>query len=80
MDPSLSWLVMIVGAEYVLGLMPRGTHEWKKFISPERISSVLEGLGCKTRLVQGLRYNPLTNHWARTSITQVNFALHAVKL
>ena len=76
----LSWLVMILGAEYVLGLLPRGTHQWDKFISPERISEVLGQAGCETRLVQGLRYNPLTNHWALTSLTQVNFALHAVKL
>ena len=76
----LSWVVMILGAEYVLGLIPRGTHEWNKFISPERISEVLGRTGCQTRLVQGLRYNPVTNHWALTSITQVNFALHAVKL
>ena len=76
----LSWLVMILGAEYVLGLLPRGTHQWSKFISPERISEVLGQTGCETRLVQGLRYNPVTNYWALTYITQVNFALHAVKL
>ena len=71
---------MIVGAEYILGLIPRGTHQWEKFISPERISSVLEEAGCLTRAVQGLRYNPVSNSWATTLTTQVNFALHAVKL
>ena len=76
----LSWVVMILGAEYVLGLMPRGTHQWQKFIAPERISEVLAQAGCETKLVQGLRYNPVTNKWAHTSIKQVNFALHAVKL
>ena len=76
----LSWLVMILGAEYVLGLMPRGTHQWEKFISPEEISEVLDRQGCQTRRVQGLRYNPVTNHWALTSIIKVDFALHAVKL
>ena len=76
----LSWVVMILGAEYVLRLMPRGTHEWKKFIAPETISEVLARSGCQTKLVQGMRYNPVTNNWALTSFTQVNFALHAVKL
>ena len=71
---------MILGAEYVLGLMPRGTHQWQKFIAPETISEVLARAGCETKLVQGLRYNPVTNNWAHTSIKQVNFALHAVKL
>ena len=51
----LSWVVMILGAEYLLGLLPRGTHQWEKFISPERITALLEGAGCQTRLVEGMR-------------------------
>ena len=79
MDPSLSWLVMIVGAEYILGLIPRGTHQWEKFISPEVISEMLSGSGCQTRLVHGMMYNPLTNNWSWAPSASVNFALHSVK-
>ena len=76
---QLSWLVAIVGAEYVAGLLPRGTHQWDKFISPERISAVLAEHGCQTRLVHGMMYNPLTNNWGWAPLSSVNFALHAVK-
>ena len=76
---TLSWLVAVVGAEYVVGLLPRGTHQWEKFISPERISELLAELDCQTRLVHGMMYNPLTNSWCFASDNSVNFALHAVK-
>ena len=76
---QMSWLVAIVGAEYVVGLLPRGTHQWEKFISPERITEILSEQGCQTRLVHGMMYNPLTNNWWFASNNSVNFALHAVK-
>ena len=76
---QLSWLVAIVGAEYVTGLLPRGTHQWEKFISPEVISEMLSGSGCQTRLVHGMMYNPLTNNWSWAPSASVNFALHSVK-
>ena len=69
----------VIGAEYVLGLLPKGTHQWDKFISPERISAVLAEQGCQTRLVHGMMYNPLTNNWCWAPLSSVNFALHAVK-
>ena len=76
---QLSWLVAIVGAEYVTGLLPRGTHQWEKFISPERIREILSEQDCQTRLVHGMMYNPLTNNWWFAANDSVNFALHAVK-
>ena len=76
---QMSWLVAVVGAEYVVGLLPRGTHQWDKFISPETISEILTQHNCQTRLVHGMAYNPLTNSWWFTSVNSVNFALHAVK-
>jgi len=77
---QLSWLLAIVGAEYIVGLLPRGTHEWDKFITPDTLRRMLETQGCQTRLVHGMRYNPLTNGWSWSSDPSVNYALHAVKL
>ena len=76
----LSWLVAILGAEYVAGLLPRGTHDWDKFITPDTLQTMLEAQGCQTRLVHGMIYNPLTNGWSWSSNPSVNYALHAVKL
>ena len=77
---QLSWLLAIVGAEYIVGLLPRGTHEWDKFITPDTLQTMLEAQGCQTRLVHGMRYNPLTNNWSWSPDHSVNYALHAVKL
>ena len=76
----LSWLVAILGAEYVAGLLPRGTHDWDKFIRPQSLCAMLETQGCHTRLVHGMLYNPLTNAWSWCPNTSVNYALHAVRL
>jgi len=76
---SLSWLGGIIAAEYVLRLVPVGTHQWSKFISPEEIQSELIKDGCRTRLVNGMIYNVLCNTWSWTRSTAINYALHAVK-
>ena len=76
----LSWLVAILGAEYVAGLLPRGTHDWDKFITPRDLQKLVEAAGCQTRLVHGMAYNPLANSWCWIGDTSVNYALHAVKL
>jgi len=75
-----SWLLAIVGAEYVLGLLPRGTHEWDKFVKPEELGRLLEGRECTVRSVKGMMYlPPPMDSWSWTSDCSVNFALHAVK-
>ena len=53
-----SWLLAILGAEYVLGLLPRGTHDWNKFIKPEELEGWLDSAGIGTRLVNGMIYVP----------------------
>lgn len=75
-----SWLLAIVGAEYVVGLLPRGTHQWEKFVQPEESSAMLTLGGCTTRSVQGMMYLPWSNSWSWTSDCSVNYALHAVKM
>jgi len=76
---QLSWLVAIVGAEYVLRLLPTGTHEWDKFITPQTLRELFNVYGCQTKLVHGMMYNPLTNNWSWSPDSSVNYAIHAVK-
>jgi len=74
-----SWMAAIVGAEYLLGLLPRGTHDWNKFITTEELQAMLEKSGCQTRLVHGMFYVPGVNRWFWVGDTAVNYALQAVK-
>jgi len=77
---QLSWMLAIVAAENVLGLLPRGTHEWEKFVSPEELSKMVERAGCRVKKVHGLWYTPYLDKWEWQESTSVNYALHAVKL
>jgi len=74
-----SWLLAIVGAEYVLGMLPKGTHDWDKFLKPEEIQEMCEIAGLGTRMVNGLTYIPVMNKWIWIPDNSVNFALHATK-
>ncbi|XP_014601874.1 PREDICTED: ubiquinone biosynthesis O-methyltransferase, mitochondrial isoform X1 [Polistes canadensis] len=75
----LSWLSVIIAAEYILKYVPMGTHEWNKFISPEEVQRLLEIYGLKTKLIHGLIYNPLKHEWIWSSNTSMFYALHAFK-
>lgn len=75
-----SFTLAILGAEYVARIVPAGTHEWGKFVTPEELSNVLHSVGCVTESIQGLWYNPLASAWGLTNDTQVNYALVARKM
>ncbi|XP_054016531.1 ubiquinone biosynthesis O-methyltransferase, mitochondrial [Hylaeus anthracinus] len=74
-----SWFGGIIAAEHVLKLLPTGTHDWNKFITPAEIQRLLETCGCKTKLIHGIFYNPLKNEWFWVTSTAINYAIHAVK-
>jgi len=76
---TCSWLLAIVGAEYVLRLLPTGTHDWNKFLKPEEIEEMLDKAGMGTKLVQGMSYIPGLNRWDWFPDSSVNYALHATK-
>jgi len=59
-----SWLFAIAAAEYVLNLVPRGTHEHKRFIRPSELSSMARHAGLHPRAMSGIVYNPLTRGYA----------------
>ncbi|XP_065332301.1 ubiquinone biosynthesis O-methyltransferase, mitochondrial isoform X2 [Cloeon dipterum] len=76
----VSWLGGIIAAEYLLRLVPPGTHDWNKFLSPLEVENMLSDSDCTTRSIHGMSYNILTNSWHWSSNVSINYALHALKL
>ena len=70
-----SFLFAIVGAEYVLNLLPKGTHEYAKFIRPSELAAFCRGAGLQTQASRGLQYNPLTQRYWLDANTRVNYML-----
>ncbi|ODM94014.1 Ubiquinone biosynthesis O-methyltransferase, mitochondrial [Orchesella cincta] len=75
----MSWISFILMGEYILRVLPVGTHEWKKFLTPSEIEDVISKNGMRTVEVKGITYNPVTNFWDWTRITGIQYAMHAVK-
>ncbi|MBT8081184.1 MAG: bifunctional 2-polyprenyl-6-hydroxyphenol methylase/3-demethylubiquinol 3-O-methyltransferase UbiG [Gammaproteobacteria bacterium] len=71
-----SFLFAIVGAEYVLRLLPRGTHEYAKFIRPSELEAWARGAGLKLETSIGLHYNPLLKEYSLGPNLDVNFMMH----
>ncbi|MBZ6077676.1 bifunctional 2-polyprenyl-6-hydroxyphenol methylase/3-demethylubiquinol 3-O-methyltransferase UbiG [Microvirga puerhi] len=74
-----SFALAIVGAEYVLGWLPRGTHEWEKFVTPEELAAALDGAGFTVTDQTGVAYNPLTGTWSLSRDMAVNYMLTAAR-
>ncbi|RZL48901.1 MAG: bifunctional 2-polyprenyl-6-hydroxyphenol methylase/3-demethylubiquinol 3-O-methyltransferase UbiG [Variovorax sp.] len=68
-----SFLFAIIGAEYVLGMLPRGTHEYRKFIRPAELAAYCRAAGLDLRHTRGLQYNPLTRRYWLSDDTSVNY-------
>ena len=71
-----SWLMAVVGAEYILRMVPKGTHDVKKFIKPAELLSWVDQTVLKERHITGLHYNPLTNSFKLAPGVDVNYMLH----
>lgn len=74
-----SYLFAVIGAEYVLNLLPRGTHDYAKFIKPSELSSWCRHAGLAVHDMAGISYNPLTKHYSLGADVSVNYLLHSVK-
>jgi len=68
-----SFLFAILGAEYVLGLLPRGTHEYAKFIKPSELARFARSAGLTATELMGMTYNPVTHRFALEPDTDVNY-------
>ena len=74
-----SYLFAIIGAEYILGLLPRGTHDYAKFITPAELSSFTRTAGLEAQALKGMTYNPLTKIYSLNQDTSVNYLMATVK-
>jgi len=68
-----AWLLAVVGAEYVLGLLPRGTHDWRRFVRPSELDAWARGAGLELAELAGLRYDPLLGRHRLTRDVSVNY-------
>lgn len=71
-----AWLMAVVGAEYVLRMVPKGTHDVKKFIKPAELLSWIDDTVLKECHITGLHYNPLTDKFKLAPGVDVNYMLH----
>ena len=75
-----AWALAVVGAEYVLRWLPRGTHDWKKFLKPSEVVRGLRGGDIETREIVGVVYSPLSRAWSLSkSDLDVNYMLYGTK-
>ena len=72
-----SFALAIVGAEYILRWLPRGTHQWDKFVTPQELERAIESAGLNVTGERGVIYNPLADRWQLSSDMDVNYMLVA---
>ena len=74
-----SYLLAVIGAEYVLKLLPKGTHDYAKFIKPSELARHCRDCGLAVRSIIGMTYNPLARTYALGEDTDVNYLVHATR-
>jgi len=72
-----SFALAIVGAEYVLGWLPKGTHDWEKFVRPDELSRAVSAGGLTVTDTTGVVLNPLDGSWRASRDTAVNYMITA---
>jgi 2-polyprenyl-6-hydroxyphenyl methylase/3-demethylubiquinone-9 3-methyltransferase len=74
-----AYLFAVIGAEYVLNMLPKGTHEYQKLIKPSELSSWARHTGLNVCQLKGMGYNPLTDHYSLSDDVSVNYLIHTIK-
>jgi 2-polyprenyl-6-hydroxyphenyl methylase/3-demethylubiquinone-9 3-methyltransferase len=74
-----SYALAIVGAEYVLNWVPKGTHHWAQFVTPHELATALRSAGLHIVDEKGVRFDPLTGQWQESSDMSVNYIMAAEK-
>jgi 2-polyprenyl-6-hydroxyphenyl methylase / 3-demethylubiquinone-9 3-methyltransferase len=74
-----AFALAIVGAEYVLGWLPRGTHQWERFVTPEELALAIEASGFEVTDRSGVVYNPLRDRWSLSRDLAVNYMVLAAR-
>ena len=74
-----AYLLAVIGAEYVLGMLPRGTHDYARFIKPSELLRWARSAGLEAGELRGMSYDPLRARYALARDTDVNYLLHCVR-
>ncbi|MCU0812564.1 MAG: bifunctional 2-polyprenyl-6-hydroxyphenol methylase/3-demethylubiquinol 3-O-methyltransferase UbiG [Thiobacillaceae bacterium] len=74
-----AYLLAVIGAEYVLQMLPKGTHDFAKFIKPSELTRWCKQSGLEPDELVGMTYNPLTRHYALGRDTDVNYLVRATR-
>lgn len=74
-----AWGLAVVGAEYLLGLLPKGTHDYARFIRPSELARLVREAGLSVMEIAGIAYDPLTRQARTNRDVDVNYLLHAKK-
>ncbi len=74
-----AYALAIVGAEYLLQLLPRGTHDYKKFIRPSELGAWSRDTGLTVKDIVGLAYNPLSKHYKLSADVDVNYMIQTIR-
>jgi 2-polyprenyl-6-hydroxyphenyl methylase/3-demethylubiquinone-9 3-methyltransferase len=74
-----SYLLAVIGAEYVLKLLPKGTHEYAKFVRPSELARHCRDAGLAVLEIKGMSYNPLTRAYSLGPDTDVNYLMSCVR-
>ena len=74
-----AYALLVLGAEYVLRLLPRGTHEYEKFIKPSELARAIRTAGLEVQDISGMVYNPFTRKAKINRDTDANYIGHATK-
>ncbi len=74
-----SYLFAVIGAEYVLNMLPRGTHDYTKFIKPSELASWMRPVNLDLQHQIGMNYNPITQHYWLDDNVSVNYMMHTIK-
>jgi 2-polyprenyl-6-hydroxyphenyl methylase/3-demethylubiquinone-9 3-methyltransferase len=71
-----AWLLAVISAEYILKMVPQGTHDYKKFIRPSELIGWVDGTPLREKHMIGLHYKPLTDHFKLSRNIDVNYMVH----
>lgn len=74
-----AWALAIVGAEYVLGWLPRGTHQWDRFVTPDEMTKYCIAAGLAAPRFEGITYSPFQDQWSLAADTDVNYLVSMTK-
>lgn len=74
-----SYLFAVIGAEYILNLLPKGTHDYAKFIKPSELSGMARRAALTMNAMKGMAYNPLTDYYFLEDSVSVNYLMHTTK-